>query len=256
MSPEPDEPDWPTGVAGTPGQVHFRHVGSDEAPQTSRFREWRVFLVLLVVLAVASVALVVTSVIAQPPAPKPCHDLFRCGGGPVVRQGVVSGTTYTSSEYGFSIEYGPNSGVQTSPSGVIIQYVSNDSADQGQVQIFGTAANSMSAAQLVTSVQQSLDPNAQPEYAAPNPFVGFQPGAGEAYNYVVNGSNNTQELGRMIILAAVRSNLGIVVVASGPFIQFSNSNGTIMGVNDHPSPADVYSALFADPVINSVAWPG
>lgn len=160
MSPEPDEPDWPTGVAGTPGQVHFRHVGSDEAPQTSRFREWRVFLVLLVVLAVASVALVVTSVIAQPPAPKPCHDLFRCGGGPVVRQGVVSGTTYTSSEYGFSIEYGPNSGVQTSPSGVIIQYVSNDSADQGQVQIFGTAANSMSAAQLVTSVQQSLDPNA------------------------------------------------------------------------------------------------
>jgi hypothetical protein len=257
VNPEQDrgKPGWPTGPQESPGQVHFRHVPPDGTSSTSRLGHWRLFLLLLIVLGVASTALVITSVILQPQPPKPCHNLFRCGGGPGLHQLVNSGHTYTSSEYGFSLEYTVTSGVQISPAGIIIQYDSNGSTEQGQVQIVGTPADGMSAAEVVAAVRQSLDPNAEPEYQVPSPFVGFQLGSGEAFNYVINGSSNSQALGRMIILAAVKSNLAIVVVDTGPYVQFSNSNSTVMNINDHPSPADQFAALAADPVVNSVQWP-
>jgi hypothetical protein len=246
------------GVAalGLPGSVHFRHVGPDEESELPRLGHLRVFALMLSVMAVASVALVITSVVLQPPPPIPCHQLFKCAGGPGLDQLVTNGHQYSSSKYGFSLEYGPNSGVHVSTSDVTIDYVSdNGSAEWGQVQIAGLPSNGMSATQVVSTVAQQIDSNAQPVYVVPNPFVGFQYGAGEAYNYVVNGSSNSQGLGRMIILAAVRGELALIVVDSGPYLLFSNSNNTVMGINPHASPADQFAALFADPVVNSVKWP-
>ena len=238
------------GSPARPGSVHYRHVGPGELTETLRLGPWRVFLALLSVMGVASVALVVTSVVLQPPPPKPCHYLFRCGGGPTAGGLVTSGTQYSNTTYGFSLalEFGPITRIQTQSNGIILDYAHpGSSIDSGQVQVVGLTSNGMSASQVVASVQQQVDSNAQAEYAVPNPFIGFQPGAGEAYNYVINGSNNTQVPGRLIILAAVKGNLAIVVLDSGPYEKFSNL--------DHPSPADQFAALYADPVVNSVKWP-
>jgi hypothetical protein len=237
------------------GSVHYRHLGPDEFKETSRLRPWMVFVALLSVLGVASVALVVTSVVLQPPPPKPCHYLFRCSGVPTSSSALTTGRQYTNAAYKFGLEYafGPISYVKPQKIGITIQYAMK--SQFGQVQVVGLPSNGRSASQMVAAVQQQVEPNAEFKYDVPNPFIGFRPGAGEAYNYVVNGSSNSQATGRLIILAAVKGNLAIVVIDSGPFEVFSNSNAAIMKINDHPSPADQFAALFADPVVNSVRWP-
>jgi hypothetical protein len=50
--------------------------------------------------------------------------------------------------------------------------------------------------------------------------------------------------------------LAIVVIDSGPYVQFSASNQTISNLDDHPSPADHFAALAADPIVNSITWLG
>lgn len=47
-----------------------------------------------------------------------------------------------------------------------------------------------------------------------------------------------------------------MVIDSGPYVQFSASNQTISNLDDHPSPADHFAALAADPIVNSITWLG
>ncbi len=242
--PAPPGPERATFVAsGAPhralGRMHHLHL----------------FGILALGLAVVSGVLVLVVFLLQAPAPKHCPALFRCG-GPVAKGAVHTGTIYRSSRFGFSLEYGYNSGVKTSPQGIVLNFDGNGPAQRGQVEIVGVSANGQSASTIAIAAAQQLAPSAIFEYNVPNPYIGGVPAAGEAYNIEQNGASNSQGLERLIVLAAVRGNLAIVVVDAGPYWQFSSSNSTEMGLNDHPSPADQFAALFADPVVNSVVWPG
>jgi RsiW-degrading membrane proteinase PrsW (M82 family) len=248
---------WPTVASqapGVPSTSAFPHVALSDRPDKLRFGKRRLFMTLGGGLALASAALIVVVVLVRPPPPLPCHLIYRCG-GPSTNQRVQNGSLFTSSKYGFTLRYGDNSGVEKNPRGIVISYASSGGSEQGQIVVLGVLANGRSPVQLVSQAQRNFAVNAQVEYAVPNPFIGYQPASGVAYNAVVNGSSNLQLRERVIILAAVRNNLGIVVIDLGPYLKFTNSNSAVTGINSHPSPADQFAALVGDPVVNSVLWP-
>lgn len=251
---DPESP-WPTVVAGSPGApARASFVAAPTQRPTRRLRQHHLFGILTLGLLVASGILVLVVFLLLPPAPRHCPKLFTCG-GPVARGAVHNGTIYKSREFGFSVEYGQNSGTQTSPAGIITAYDADDQYQQGQVEIVGLPADGTTASEVVSSVAQQIAPSAIEEYAVPNPYVGDVPAVGEAYDVEQNGSSNSSGLERLIVLAAVHGNLAVVVVDMGPYWRFSSSNTTEMNLNDHPSPADQFAALFADPEVNSVVWP-
>jgi hypothetical protein len=260
MTPPPDGQSrghrpWPTVAAGSPSAPAQATFAPGPAPQPIRRLLRRHFFGLLALsLLVVSGILVLVVFLLRPPPPKHCPRLFVCG-GPVAKGAVHNGRIYTSSEFGFKVEYGPDSGTQTSATGIIVSYTGNRSYEQGQVEIVGLPAGGASAWDVVNSVAQQVAPYSTQEYEVPNPYIGGVPAVGEAYDVEENGSSNSSGLDRLIVLAAVRGDLAIAVVDMGPYWQFSSSNSTEMGLNDHPSPADQYAALFADPLVNSVAWP-
>jgi hypothetical protein len=213
------------------------------------------FVFLLLGLAVASIALVIAVILLRPAPPKPCQYLFRCG-GPSAFSPDESGTLYQNIDYGFSLHYSGQTGVSTNANGITLSFNYNNATAQGQLEIAATRDNGLTAAQIVSRVQQQLSANANSEYEVPNPYIGYVPAVGEAYNFTVNGASNSETSFRMIILAAVRGNTAVVVVDSGPYWMFSNSNAAVMMIDGHPSPADQFAALFADPIINSIRWPG
>lgn len=259
-TPPPDDPTgsdqpWPTVAAASPGAPARASFAPARAPQPVRRLHRRHFFGLLALsLLVVSGILVLVVFVLRPPPPKHCPRLFVCG-GPVAKGAVHNGRIYTSSEFGFKVEYGPNSGTQTSAGGIIVSFTGSSSYEQGQVEIVGLQAQGASASDVVNSVAQQIAPNATEEYQVPNPYIGGVPAVGEAYDVEQNGSSDSSGLDRLIVLAAVRGNLAIAVVDMGPYWRFSSSNSTEMGLNDHPSPADQYAALFADPMVNSVVWP-
>ena len=51
-------------------------------------------------------------------------------------------------------------------------------------------------------------------------------------------------------MAAVQHNLAVVILAQGP------QDTNLVNYLGHPTLAQFYVAAFADPVINSIRWPG
>ncbi|MGH8989574.1 MAG: hypothetical protein ACRDXC_13435 [Acidimicrobiales bacterium] len=256
MTQPPDDPTTrPTASAG-PASAGARASFSpaDPAPPTRRIRRRHLFGLLALTLLVVSGALVLAAFLLRPSPPKHCTALFDCG-GPVARGAVHSGTIYKSRKFGFQVEYGPNSGLQKSPDGIIVSYSGPTTDEQGQVEVVGLRSGNTSASDVVSSVAQQIAPDATEVYEVPNPYIGGIPAVGEAYDVEADGSSDSNSLDRLIVLAAVRGDLAIAVVDMGPYWQFSSSNTAVMNLNDHPSPADQYAALFADPMVNSVVWP-
>ena len=259
-TPPPDDrssvqPSWPTVRAGAPGAPVRASFAAAPSPRpTDRIRRHLLFGLLALGLLLASGVLVLVVFLLRPPPPRHCPALFKCG-GPIARGAVRNGTIYKSREFGFKVEYGPNSGIQTSPAGIVTTYTGHGSEEKGQVEIIGLTTDGATAWDVVSSVAQQITPGAVEEYEVPNPYVGGVPAVGEAYDVEQDGSSDSSGVDRLIILAAVRGDLTIVVVDMGPYWTFSSSNTTVMKLNDHPSPADQFAALFADPEVNSVAWP-
>jgi hypothetical protein len=225
-----------------------------QVPEVHRLTHRRILVTMVVGLAALSAVFVALALLLRPAPPKPCPSIFKCG-GPIVSNLEETGNSYTSSEYGFSLRYQENVDIKKSANQIAIP-VGISSLEQGQLLVAGVPADGQTPAQLVAGAQLQLEANAEFAYDVPNPYIGYQPAFGEAYNFEVNGASNSESLGRMIILAAVRDNLGIVVVDIGPYDLFSNSNTAIMNLNDHASPADQYGALVFDPVVNSILWRG
>ncbi len=243
-----------TGSTGAPRAARATFAAAPARRPTRRLRRHHLFGLLALSLLAASGILVLVVFLLRPPPPEHCPRLFVCG-GPVAGGAVHSGTLYTSKQFGFKVEYGPNSGTQTSATGIIVDYAGRASYERGQVEILGLDAEGDSSTEVVSAVAQQIAPDATEAYEVPNPYIGDISAVGEAYDVETDGSSNSSGLDRLIVLAAVRGDLAIVVVDMGPYWQFSSSNKTEMALNDHPSPADQYAALYADPMVNSVVWP-
>lgn len=125
-------------------------------------------------------------------------------------------------------------------------------SDGGAVLVQGGPANGQTAEQVVTVFLRAKFPDARQAYVVPNALVGYHAGYGVVADLYPQSTDGTYEHDRVIVLAAVRNDVSVVVAGAGPFHEFAADGLT----NGHPSGAGVLVALVMDPIVNAVEWKG
>jgi hypothetical protein len=161
--------------------------------------------------------------------------------------------TYTSSKYGFSLEYSTQ---HITPSQTTSSSISWDAqlGDGSEVSwtILGGPPGGKSAAQIVDDVASKNFPDAQTAYSIPDASVGYTPGAGKVYNVTIAPANGQAVRDRLVVMAAVKRGVAVVVAGFGPYVKSSP------GSSGHPNPAEtplVHLGDFEESAM-SVVWPG
>lgn len=160
---------------------------------------------------------------------------------------------YTAPDGSFSFGYPRPSKVfgtvKQQPNGV---FVPVNVGDGGAVLMQGMRAGGQSAEQVVTGFVRSKFPDAREAYVMPNAQVGYSLGYGVVEDVYLQSSTGSYEHDRVVVLAAVKHDVAVLIAGIGPFHEFA-----INGLTDgHPSGAGVLVALVMDPLINSVKWKG
>lgn len=114
-----------------------------------------------------------------------------------------------------------------------------------------TGVGGATAQQVVQAVINKNASSASMAYPMPDPLVGEVPGYGAVYNDNVNSSAGQQVTFRLMVMAAVKNGVAIVVWAEGP----DDASFPSLPLLDHPSFVDMdVAALGLDPTINSIQW--
>ncbi len=122
--------------------------------------------------------------------------------------------------------------------------------DQGVLRLFGEPARGREARQVVDDIVTRQFPKAQIAYELPNAMVGYQPGYGVVATYRQSGFS-TQSDTRVVVVAAVKDDLALVALATGPFRKFSAEFGP-----GPPSAASVEIAIDMGKYVESFSWRG
>jgi hypothetical protein len=220
---------------------------------------------VVVGLAVLTVILVLVTSLSEPP-PKPSCPPFKCQGPPIgnpfsaaIGAPVLNGVLYSNSQ-GFTLRYYPAPGnpsvpqVQKAASGIELTYpFSSSVGGTGELTIIGSPAGDTTPQAIIQNVVNQIAPGAQPVYQLPGALVGYQVGVGEAYDVQpVSSSGSTQTI-RLIVLAAIKNNFGIAVIAEGQLLSDVGPQSDLW--NGHSSPANLNVAYFGDETVNSITFP-
>ena len=159
----------------------------------------------------------------------------------------------TSSQYGVSLEYSTANITpsQTTASSISWDAQLNDGSEVSWTAL-GGKANGRSASQIVNDVQSSNFPDAQEAYSIPDASVGYTLGQGKVYDITIAPANGQAEHDRLVVMAAVKGGLAVIIAGYGPYEQSSpNSSG-------HPNPAETPLVHLGDfeETSMSVTWPG
>lgn len=161
--------------------------------------------------------------------------------------------TYTSSKYGFSLQYSTQniSPAQTTSSSISWDAQLNDGSEVSWTVLGGSAAGK-SASQIVDDVQSKNYPDAQAVYSIPDAAVGYTPGAGRVYNVTIAPANGQAVRDRLVVMVAVKRGLAVVVAGFGPYVTSKPSS------SGHPNPAETPLVNIGDfeETATSVIWPG
>ncbi len=172
---------------------------------------------------------------------------------PPPQHGALSApSVYTSSRYGFSVEYSSAGGTPSQTGAASISW-DGTLGDGSEVSwtILGGPSKGRSAQQIVTSLQTGNFPDAQFVYAIPGAAVGYTAGYGAVYDLSASPTNGQVIHERVVIMVAIRRNLAVAVAGVGPYQRSTPSDG-------HPNPADTPLVDLGDfeASSNSVTWPG
>jgi hypothetical protein len=173
---------------------------------------------------------------------------------PPPKHGPLQATkTYTSSRYGFSLDYSTGN---ITPSSVTASSIAWDGSlnDGSEVtwSIRGMPANGRSAQQIVESTQSANYPDAQLAYTVPDASLGYTTGYGNIYDVTVSPADGQSEHDRLVVTAAIRNGLAVVLVGLGTY------QASAPGTSSQPNPANTPLVQLGDfeENINSVTWPG
>lgn len=150
----------------------------------------------------------------------------------------------------FSVSYpAPGSGYQvnTGPDGVTARMTVGD---RGVLRLFGEPARGREARQVVDQLLARQFPKAEIAYELPNAMVGYQPGYGVVATSRQPGASSRSDT-RLVVLAAVKNDLVLVALATGPFRRFSADFGP-----GPPSAANVEIAIDMGKYVESFSWRG
>jgi hypothetical protein len=188
----------------------------------------------------------------QQPTPVSCSPP-QCVVPPPQQAPLSSPHRYTSSQFGFSLEYSTQN---ITPSQTTASSISWDAqlSDGSEVSwtVLGGHANGRSPSQIVDEVQSKNFPDAQTAYSIPGASVGYMPGAGKVYDVTIAPANGQALRARLIVMASIHKGLAVVVAGYGPYERSSPSS------SGHPNPAEtplVHLGDFEESTM-SVTWPG
>ncbi len=122
--------------------------------------------------------------------------------------------------------------------------------DRGVLRLFGEPARGREARQVIDDLLARQFPKAQIAYQLPNAMVGYQPGYGVVATYRQAGVSTRSDT-RLVVLAAVKNDLALVALATGPFRRFSAEFGP-----GPPSAANVEIAIDMGKYVESFSWRG
>jgi len=171
-----------------------------------------------------------------------------CGRPPTGRP-VATNPRFTAQDEGFSVAYpapGAAYTISTEPDGVTAVWTAGDG---GTMRFFGRPAQGRSARQIAQQLLGDTFPNALKAYELPNATVGYQPGYGEVANFQPQGTSSVADMLRVIVIVAVKNDLALIAVASGPYREFTPEFGP-----GPPSPANLGIAQDMGRYVNSFRW--
>ena len=208
-------------------------------------------------LALLTVLLVALALVLPPAPARPCVSL-RCfvpfGPLPVHLPHVYTSAARWSVQWypadEVLSEHPPQTTAHASASQLTLDFASPvTSAEDGALSFVGSPAGELGPSEIVTRLQQANAPNAVPDYTLPGASLGYVPGYGEAFQTTPNSASGNPVRFEVVITCAVRNGYAICAYAVGPRVDLN-------AIVSHPTLAKLALALWADPDLNGVRWPG
>ena len=137
--------------------------------------------------------------------------------------------------------------ITTEPNGITAEWMAGDG---GTMRLFSQPVEGRDSKQIAKTLLQEAFPNATTAYELPNATVGYHLGYGEVADFQPLGSDQSDRL-RIIVVVAVKNGLALIAAAAGPFREFTPSFGP-----GPPSPANLQIAQDMGKYVNSFSWRG
>lgn len=200
-------------------------------------------------VALLTAALVVVSaMVSSPPARYRCPP--DCGRPPTTDP-VATNPRFTAPDGTFSVSY-PASGaayrITTADDGVTADFLAGDG---GTLQLIGTPAQGRTPNEIAKALVEDTYPDTEVDYEIPNAMVGYQPGYGMVVDSWPQNATGDYMRMRVVILTAVKNDLALIAVATGPYHEYGPDFGP--GI---PSGANLDLALDMGKYVNSFRWRG
>lgn len=196
-----------------------------------------------------TVALVVVSaVVSSPPARYRCPP--DCG-RPPTSDPVATNPRFTAPDGAFSVAYPANGAayrVTTADDGVTADFLAGDG---GTMQLIGTPAKGRTPKEIAEELVEGTYPDTEMDYEIPNAMVGYQPGYGMVVDSWPQNATGDYMRMRVVILAAVKNDLALIAIATGPYHEYGPTFGS-----GKPSGANLDLALDMGKYVNSFHWRG
>ncbi|HEX6506610.1 MAG TPA: hypothetical protein VF221_03170, partial [Chloroflexota bacterium] len=204
-----------------------------------------------VILVILSLLYSLISQLLQP-SPVSCTPP-QCTLPPTKHGPLTPPKRYTSSRYGFSLDYSTTNikPSQVTDSSISWQGQLSDGSDLSW-SLAGASAKGRSAQQIVESTQSARFPDAQQAYTVPYASLGYNVGYGTVYDVEVSPGNGESQRDRLLVYAVTRNGLAVVLIGLGPYQQSTPSH------DSQPNPANTPLVQLGDfeENINTVTWPG
>lgn len=137
--------------------------------------------------------------------------------------------------------------ITTEPNGITAEWMAGDG---GTMRLFSQPAEGRDSKQIAKALLQEAFPNATTAYELPNATVGYHIGYGEVADFQPLGSDQSDRL-RIVVVVAVKNGLALIAAAAGPFREFTPGFGP-----GPPSPANLQIAQDMGKYVNSFSWRG
>ncbi|MGV0808103.1 zinc ribbon domain-containing protein [Mycolicibacterium setense] len=190
----------------------------------------------------------VSALISSPPARYRCPP--DCGRPPTTEP-VATNPRFTAADGAFSVAYpatGAAYSVTTADDGVTADFLAGDG---GTMQLIGMPAAGRTPKGIATALLEETYPDTEIDYEIPNAMVGYHPGYGMVLDSWPQNTTGDYMRVRVVILAAVKNDLALIAVASGPYHAYGPDFGP--GI---PSGANLDLALDMGKYVNSFRWRG
>ncbi|WP_029107073.1 zinc ribbon domain-containing protein [Mycobacterium sp. URHD0025] len=200
------------------------------------------------VTLVAVVLVGVSAMASTPPARYRCPP--DCGSPPTTEP-VATNPRFTAPDGAFSVAYpagGAAYSITTANDGVTADFLAGDG---GTMQLIGKPAAGRTPKEIATDLLDQTYPDTDVDYEIPNAMVGYHPGYGMVLDSWPQNATGDYMRMRVVILAAVKNDLALIAVATGPYHAYGPDFGP--GI---PSGANLDLALDMGKYVNSFRWRG